>query len=153
MGHGKPSDAERGVLGAWIRHGLLAKGWTAKDLQERLAQQGYTVAINTVQQWALGNTSPAHSRIPLIEAVLERPAPKEPEADTLRVVAALERQTQQMIALTDELRRLVSLLEPEGLARTSRGLARAALEAGLGPAGGDQPDTLPPRLRRRSPER
>ena len=140
-------------MGAWIHHGLAAKGWTAAQLQQKLAEQGYKVAVNTVQQWALGDTHPARARIGLLEAVLERPAPKEPEPDTLRLVAALERQTEQMVALTSELRHIVLLLEPEGIARTSRGLARAALEAAPDRAGDDLPDMPPPRLRPHTPPR
>lgn len=153
MGRGKPSDAERKPMGSWIFHGMAARGWTARQLRDVLAEQGYKVAVNTVQQWSLGNLPPARAKIPLIEAVLERPAPKEPEPDTLRLVAALEKQAEQMAALTSELRRLVSRLEPEAIVRTSRGLARAALEAAPAPTEDDPPGMPPPRPRPRTPPR
>lgn len=126
---GKPNDAQRGKWGAWIKHACDEKGWTAAELRRRLAEQGYAVSLSTIHAWWNGATRPDQRRIGLIEAVLGVSAPREPDPEIGRLVAALEAQSRQLAAYTRQVHELLLLLTARAVQGTGEGVAEGVAEA------------------------
>lgn len=97
------------AIGDWMRRGRATRGWSQRDLSDRLLEEGHRAAYGTVRRWE-GDSGGMPERRSL-EAMARwfGPPPAEAEPDSLaRIAAVLER-----LGEVDDLRRALAELTAE----------------------------------------
>lgn len=122
---------DKAPFSAWLVAERTKRAWKAGEVARRLRELGYQAEESTYRTWEAGRR-PSSETVIALERLFESAAPGDGAAAQTDVAAAIDRQTEAITALVDELR--ASRLDRERLEQLQATVDRLVEDA-LGPVG------------------